>query len=180
MNNYIVKTIFTKKECDEILRMKTKSVGRITMGSEFESSWINGNQTNYNDTVIEADSWVYDRLMENMDMGSFATCDGMWALILKEYNMGDEVGIHFDNVRGVKRISCFVNLNDDYEGGDTKFLDWNFDINTGKDNAEFITIKPEIGQMIQCPIIIPHGVTKITKGVRKQLVTWFTGEYLNW
>jgi hypothetical protein len=53
-------------------------------------------------------------------------------------------------------------------------------MNTGKDNAEFITIKPEIGQMIQCPIIIPHGVTKITKGVRKQLVTWYTGEVLNW
>ena len=221
-NHFIVKTIFTREECDEILRMKTKmvrrqelvsefdqkkstflnnnfrsntliteddsgeqmktkSVGRITMGSEFESSWINGNQTNYNDTVIEADSWVYDRLMENMDIGSYATCDGLWPLHLKEYEVDDEIGMHFDDVRGIRRVAVSISLNDDYEGGELQIFNWHYSWD-GKDErgeSGWITVDQKIGMMTLIPVIIPHRVT-IVKGVRSQLTSWFLGDKLNW
>ena len=46
MNNYIVKTIFSKKECDKILEMKTKMVRRQELVPEFEqkkSTFLNNN-----------------------------------------------------------------------------------------------------------------------------------------
>ena len=35
-NHYIVKTIFSKKECDGILKMKTKMVRRQELMTEFD------------------------------------------------------------------------------------------------------------------------------------------------
>ena len=127
-NHYIVKTIFTREECDEILRMKTKMVRRQELVSEFDqkkSTFLNNNfrpntlttedgSGEHMDKIIDADSWVYDRLMENMDIGSYATCDGLWPLHLKEYEVDDEIGMHFDDVRGIRRVAVSISLNDDY------------------------------------------------------------------
>ena len=46
--------------------MRTEMVDRLTMGIPFESSWLNGAQEEARDRVVMADSWVYDRLMENI------------------------------------------------------------------------------------------------------------------
>ena len=193
-NHYIVKTIFTREECDEILRMKTKMVRRQELVSEFDqikSTFLNNNfrsniltteedSGEHMDEIIDADSWVYDRLMENMDIGSYATCDGLWPLHLKEYEVDDEIGMHFDDVRGIRRVAVSISLNDDYEGGILQFPSWKLDMDTGKDNFEIVDVRLKIGQIVQFPIILLHRLTPITKGVRKQLVTWYTGEVLNW
>ena len=193
-NHYIVKTIFTREECDEILRMKTKMVKRQELVSEFDqkkSTFLNNNfrsntltteddSGEHMDEIIDADSWVYDRLMENMDIGSYATCDGLWPLHLKEYQVDDEIGMHFDDVRGIRRVAVSISLNDDYEGGILQFPSWKLDVDTGKDNFKIVDVKLKVGQMVQFPLILLHRLTSITKGVRKQLVTWYTGEVLNW
>jgi hypothetical protein len=193
-NHYIVKTIFTREECDEILRMKTKMVRRQELVSEFDqkkSTFLNNNfrsntlttedgSGEHMDEIIDADSWVYDRLMENMDIGSYATCDGLWPLHLKEYEVDDEIGMHFDDVRGIRRVAVSISLNDDYEGGVLQFPSWKLDMDTGKDNFEIVDVRLKVGQIVQFPIILLHRLTPITRGVRKQLVTWYTGEVLNW
>jgi len=193
-NHYIVKTIFTREECDEILRMKTKMVRRQELVSEFDqkkSTFLNNNfrpntlttedgSGEHMDKIIDADSWVYDRLMENMDIGSYATCDGLWPLHLKEYEVDDEIGMHFDDVRGIRRVAVSISLNDDYEGGILQFPSWKLDMDTGKDNFEIVDVRLKVGQIVQFPIILLHRLTPITRGVRKQLVTWYTGEVLNW
>jgi len=193
-NHYIVKTIFTREECDEILRMKTKMVRRQELVSEFDqkkSTFLNNNfrsntliteddSGEHMDEIIDADSWVYDRLMENMDIGSYATCDGLWPLHLKEYEVDDEIGMHFDDVRGIRRVAVSISLNDDYEGGILQFPSWKLDMDTGKDNFEIVDVRLKVGQIVQFPIILLHRLTPITRGVRKQLVTWYTGEVLNW
>ncbi len=194
-NHYIVKTIFTREECNEILKMKTKMVRRQELMPEFDqkkSTFINNNfrpntpitedsSGEHMDKIIEADSWVYDRLMENNDIGNFATCDGgLWPLLLKEYQDGDEVGMHFDDARGIRRVAASISLNDDYEGGVFQFPVWKFDFETGKDNFKIVDVKLKVGQMVQFPLILLHRIAPITKGVRKQLVTWYTGEVLNW
>ena len=193
-NHYIVKTIFTREECDEILRMKTKMVRRQELVSEFDqkkSTFLNNNfrpntlttedgSGEHMDKIIDADSWVYDRLMENMDIGSYATCDGLWPLHLKEYQVSDEIVWHYDDVRGIRRVAVSISLNDDYEGGILQFPSWKLDMDTGKDNFEIVDVRLKVGQIVQFPIILLHRLTPITRGVRKQLVTWYTGEVLNW
>ena len=193
-NHYIVKTIFTREECDEILRMKTKMVKRQELVSEFDqkkSTFLNNNfrsntltteddSGEHMDEIIDADSWVYDRLMENMDIGSYATCDGLWPLHLKEYEVDDEIGMHFDDVRGIRRVAVSISLNDDYEGGILQFPSWKLDVDTGKDNFKIVDVKLKVGQMVQFPLVLLHRITPIIKGVRKQLLTWYTGESLNW
>ena len=53
-------------------------------------------------------------------------------------------------------------------------------MDTGKDNFEIVDVRLKVGQIVQFPIILLHRLTPITRGVRKQLVTWYTGEVLNW
>lgn len=194
MNNYTVKTIFSKKECDKILEMKTKMVRRQELVPEFEqkkSTFLNNNfkpniltteegSGEHIDKIIDADSWVYDRLMENMDIGRYATCDGLWPLHLKEYQVDDEIVWHYDDVRGIRRVAVSICLNEDYEGGFLQFPSWKFDMDTGKDNFKIVDVKLKVGQMVQFPLMLLHRIAPITKGVRKQLVTWYTGEVLNW
>jgi len=186
MNNYIVKTIFTKKECDKILEMDTSFVNRFYhVNSSFNKTWLNGilrqPEDNILDRVINAEDWVYDRLIENKDIGNYATCDGgLWPLLFKEYQVGDEIGMHFDDAFGVRRVAVSISLNDDYEGGVLQFPSWKLNMDTGKDNFKIVDVKLKVGQMVQFPLILLHRLTPITVGVRKQLLTWYTGESLNW
>ena len=126
---------------------------------------------------------VYDRLMENKDIGNFATCDeGLWPLLFKEYQVGDEIGMHFDDAFGVRRVAVSISLNDDYEGGKLQIFDWHYgwDGEDERGEAGWVTVEQKIGLMTLMPVLIPHRVTNVTKGVRKQLITWFIGEKLNW
>jgi len=166
MNNYTVKTIFSKKECDKILEMKTKMVRRQELVPEFEqkkSTFLNNNfkpniltteegSGEHIDKIIDADSWVYDRLMENMDIGRYATCDGLWPLHLKEYQVDDEIVWHYDDVRGIRRVAVSICLNDEYEGGFLqfpKFGDKSRYYMNVKDDFEAETLKLKVGQMVQ-------------------------------
>ena len=121
--------------------------------------------------------------MENMDIGSYATCDGLWPLHLKEYQVDDEIVWHYDDVRGIRRVAVSICLNDEYEGGFfqfPKFGDKSKYYMNVKDDFEAETLKLKVGQMVQFPVVLLHRITPVTKGVRKQLVTWYTGEVLNW
>ncbi len=184
MYNHEQIKVFTKEECDEILKMKTELVNRLTIGIPFESSWINGPQAKHDDTVILADSWVYDRLKEYWD-NVYCKCTGQWPLIIKSYskhNGFDHHYMHTDGVKDIKRVALSINLNDNYEGGNLQVFDWHYDWNGEDERGEagWVTVEQKIGLMTLMPVLIPHRVTNVTKGVRKQLITWFTGEKLNW
>ena len=84
-HSYTQHQVFTEEECKEILQMRTEMVDRLTMGIPFESSWINGTQSEAADRVVMADTWVYDRLKEYWD-NDFCKCNGQWPLVLKEYD----------------------------------------------------------------------------------------------
>ena len=75
----------------------------------------------------------------------------------------------------VRKISCSVLLNDDFEGGDFEVRYFNHD---GIENPCVDTIdkfKPKKGQAIYFLSDLCHRVAPVTKGTRYSLVKWFCG-----
>ena len=87
------------------------------------------------------------------------------------YTEGDFYDYHIDSFKASpKSNNVFydygfsINLNDDYEGGE-------FVIKT---EAGEIGFQLQAGQAIIFPIIFPHKVNKVTKGVRENIIGWFS------
>jgi predicted 2-oxoglutarate/Fe(II)-dependent dioxygenase YbiX len=88
-----------------------------------------------------------------------------------QYKKDDYYDLHIDEFKAQpKSNNVFfdygfsINLEDDYEGGE-------FILQTPVGQ---ITKKLKAGEMAIFPIIYPHGVAKITKGVRKNIVGWLS------
>jgi predicted 2-oxoglutarate/Fe(II)-dependent dioxygenase YbiX len=82
--------------------------------------------------------------------------------ILK-YDVGGKFDLHMDDGGArLKRVSIVFYINDDYEGGELHFE--NFDVK----------IKPSAGDMIVFPssFIYSHLVTEITSGTRYSIASW--------
>jgi len=85
-----------------------------------------------------------------------------------KYEVGGKYEIHTDSLFQFKReLTCIVNLNDDYEGGEFDFYHPN-----GKEVIK--TVETKKGQMIFFPSnhMFPHAVKPITKGTRYSIVVW--------
>lgn len=71
-----------------------------------------------------------------------------------------------DNTHVIRKISCSILLNEDYEGGDFNFNCKQRDWNIGRINKN--------SGLFFCSMI-PHTITPVTSGVRKSLVSWACG-----
>ena len=191
MNNYVETKIFTKKECDMILSMPIKMVREKDvindLGLEFETSWANGvansNWDQVYQEVLQAEGWVWDRLEKYKNIYS-KHANSFWPLVIRTYRVGDQLGIHQDGSKEIRRTAISVYLNDDFDGGEFQIFDWEMNY-SGKEISHkpthgIKTFKPEAGVMIQVPLYVPHGVTPVIKGVRKQLLTWTLGDKIKW
>jgi Rps23 Pro-64 3,4-dihydroxylase Tpa1-like proline 4-hydroxylase len=84
--------------------------------------------------------------------------------IINKYNMGGKFDVHVDDhSTRIRRISCLLYLNDDYEGGELYFP------------VQDLKIKPKAGDMILFPsgFEYPHASLPITKGTKLAITTWF-------
>ena len=189
--NYVETKIFTKEECDMILSMPIKMVSEKDiiddLGLEFETSWANGvansNWDHVKQEVLEAEDWVWDRLEKYKNIYS-KHANSFWPLVIRTYGVGDQLGIHQDGSKEIRRTAISVYLNEDFEGGEFQIFDWELNY-SGKEISHkpthgIKTFKPEAGVMIQVPLYVPHGVTTVIKGVRKQLLTWTLGDKIKW
>lgn len=82
---------------------------------------------------------------------------------LLKYSTGQEYKPHYDgNTVSHRHISCIVYLNDDYEGGELEFPNFN------------VKVKPEAGMMIVFPsnYAYTHIAKPVTNGTKYALVTW--------
>lgn len=87
---------------------------------------------------------------------------------LLKYEPGGKYEIHTDHAHEMQRtLTCIINLNEDYEGGDFVFYEQN-----GKD--EMKRVKCKKGTIIFFPsnFLYPHKVEPITKGTRYSIVSW--------
>jgi hypothetical protein len=83
---------------------------------------------------------------------------------LLEYKPGCFYTQHTDHFMSEPRsISCSLNLNDDYEGGEFTFFDDTLSYNLGK------------GDVLMFPsnFMYPHAIKPILSGTRYAIITWF-------
>jgi len=88
-----------------------------------------------------------------------------------KYQEGDYYDIHVDAFKAIPKSNnvyfdygISINLNDDYEGGE-------FILHT---DVGPISRKLESGEAVIFPIIYPHGVNTVTKGIRENIIGWFS------
>lgn len=87
---------------------------------------------------------------------------------LLKYEKGGKYEIHTDHGNDSPRtLTCILNLNEDYEGGDFVFYKQN-------SKEELKRIKCKTGTLIFFPsnFLYPHKVEPITKGKRYSIVAW--------
>lgn len=180
MDNFIQVQLFTEEECNAILDMPRVSQDRSTTGKPYTENWINGKRgAGIQDTIISPEKWVTGRIDSTRSIQNFANTTGCWPLMYKEYWTDNYVGYHTDGVRGIKRVGISISLNNDYDGGKLQFASWKYQ-GYSENSIKDVEVDTPIGVATIFPIFIPHRVTKVTSGIRKQLVTWLTGPQLNW
>ena len=84
-----------------------------------------------------------------------------------EYNVGDYYDWHSDICYGLsstRKISISCPLNFDYRGGQLQIMS----------DGQIVTCNENY--MVSFTSFLPHRVKKITKGTRKCIVAWVTGE----
>jgi predicted 2-oxoglutarate/Fe(II)-dependent dioxygenase YbiX len=82
---------------------------------------------------------------------------------LLRYEKGQFYAQHTDSYKDRPRtVSCSIQLNDDYKGGEFAFFD------------RELKIKSKVGSIIMFPsnFMYPHEVLPVTKGTRYSIVTW--------
>ena len=86
---------------------------------------------------------------------------------------GDHLSIYTENnpilQNRVRKLSMSVILNNDYDGGDFQFTNYN------KEKCEFETLSGATGSVLVFPSDLEHRVKPITRGIRYSLVAWFLG-----
>jgi hypothetical protein len=89
---------------------------------------------------------------------------------LLKYETGQEYKAHYDSgTGGGRHVSCILYLNDDYEGGELEFPNFN------------IKIKPQAGMLIMFPsnFAYKHIAYPVTKGTKYAMVTWLHDRPVN-
>ena len=87
---------------------------------------------------------------------------------LLKYPVGGKYEVHFDSfLYAPRHLSCIINLNDDYEGGELCFYDGSY---------KEVILKCDLkkNSMIFFPsnFVYPHKINPITKGHRYSIVSW--------
>lgn len=170
---YSVLNIFTKEECDRIVREyvnKCVSSGTVQNGNARSSK-------NYFIKHSEETDWIYMRLASlveyfNTEKFKFNLDKQFQNIQFTKYEKGDYYKWHVDVGPSpetcIRKISLSVQLSDEktYSGGDLQF---------GNLDEESLTASREKGSATLFPSIIRHRVTPLTDGTRYSLVAWAIG-----
>ena len=87
---------------------------------------------------------------------------------LLKYKPSNKYEMHVDSsTTSFRTISCILNLNDEYEGGDLVFFN-------PIDKQKTKRVKCKTGTLVFFPsnYLFPHTIEPITKGVRYSLASW--------
>ena len=87
---------------------------------------------------------------------------------LLKYEVGGKYETHVDSfITSPRELSCIINLNDKYKGGELSFFD-------NLHNKEILKCPLKKGSVVFFPsnFIYPHKIDPIKKGTRYSIVSW--------
>jgi Rps23 Pro-64 3,4-dihydroxylase Tpa1-like proline 4-hydroxylase len=87
---------------------------------------------------------------------------------LLKYSVGGKYEVHVDSFTHAHReLSCIINLNDNYKGGELSFFD-------NYSNKEILQCALKKGSVVFFPsnFMYPHKINPIKKGTRYSIVAW--------
>ncbi len=162
-----VKHFLTNEECDSIVKefsksnLETAGIGANFIGEELK-------QIRDSQIILANIDWVKDRLkivlnkeiqlkgyeLDNIEKFQFTKYDTDG-----HYDWHTDVGLNFE----YRFCSIVIQLNDEYEGGELLYKDFN--------NNE-IEFGKGVGNLFIFKSTIEHKVSPITEGVRYSLVSW--------
>mgnify|MGYP003136870361 CR=1 FL=1 len=93
---------------------------------------------------------------------------------LLKYNVGGKYEVHVDSFINARReLSCIINLNDEYEGGELGFYDASHTKEILRCNLKKVgVIFFPITSFFTSNFIYPHKINPIKKGTRYSIVAW--------
>jgi predicted 2-oxoglutarate/Fe(II)-dependent dioxygenase YbiX len=87
---------------------------------------------------------------------------------LLKYEKGGKYEIHVDSfIHATRELTCIINLNDDYQGGDFCFFD-----SFGKKEIMKCSLKKGSVLFFPSNFLYPHKINPITEGIRYSVVSW--------
>lgn len=165
--------VFTKEECDRIIRECTDGLGKANIGGESDSHGIDldirDSSVSFS-KVTPTNFWIFDKLYKVL-----SDCNDRWyqfdlscfgeGFQFTKYTEGQFYDWHQDMI-GNRKLSIVVQLSspDDYEGGGLEFFNMK--------NKEVCSSQ---GSVILFPSFELHRVKKVEKGIRHSLVVWVWG-----
>ena len=164
------------KMCNKIIKLADKKWEKATTKGEegqdkrktnicwTTEQWLYDIAFNYMRSANEQSGWDFEvDAAESMQIGKYSK-----GCFYDYHADGDGVTV-YDSPENkwlnnkTRKLSMSIFLNDNYEGGEFKFLGDNKDGITGK------------GTVIVFPSYMTHCVEEVTKGTRYSLVVWFLG-----
>jgi len=170
---YISDELFNKKEIKKI----EKSVKNIEFSKSETVSEDKDDEYRVSNVkwIPFENDWIYNKIWKqamsaNAELWGFDIIGFKDEAQYTQYTAPDgKYDFHLDiNGAGInhRKISVICSLTDDYEGGCVEFK-------TGRDVHP---VSLRAGQAIFFPSFYLHRVLPVTKGVRKSLVQWISGE----
>ena len=145
----------------------------ISRGLDLNIRNVEGRTLNKNSNMTERILFIYlareinKVLINYIAKFKFMELQKINQIDLLKYSPGGKYEIHMDEgPNSFRRLSCIINLNDDYEGGDLIFTD--------QKEKEIKRLKLSKGSVVFFPsnFMYPHGIQPITKGTRYSIVAW--------
>ena len=164
---------FFKILSEDDIKICSKSIKQHNFEDGIQTQPEEGMKRNTEATNIPDDvrKIVTNRLYDTYYMDSVYCPTRVSVNFYNQYKKDDYYNLHIDEFKAQpKSNNVFfdygfsINLKDDYEGGE-------FILQTPVGR---IAKKLKAGEMAIFPIIYPHGVDKITEGVRKNIVGWIS------
>jgi hypothetical protein len=150
------KILFTKEECNTIIKLKNKYplLGDNGRWDEFD----NFKYKFYTLEYLTDIDWVIKRMCDHFEKEMHLHIfHRPTKLNLHHYTSGDEFGKHIDTGTPIKEWNVGIVLNEDFEGGDYLVFD---------ENDEPVVIDKKIGNVCIYQSQTPHQVTPIINGER--------------
>lgn len=163
---------FSADECRQVQDASERQAQVTgTVGDKREQSSARNSRVKF---LLPDDSteWIFRKLhaaIRRLNEAYQYQLSGFEALQVATYAVGDYYDWHIDLGPGknsTRKLSLSLQLSDagEYEGGDLEFM------NVGQKTSR------EIGTLITFPAFLTHRVTPVTRGTRRSLVAWISGD----